>query len=188
MNTQPEIKSRCQELLKEQEMNRRQIRALISMAAFAMGDLTQCLKPWGWTFSSNKDYINGCWFKTFSLPYPLLTRRNERFYLQQKIIIQLGFSDYYYTYLQIKPYPESDPACYLHSYCNAYGPESNWKMSLILQRTALELSKVISSLKTESFYDETKGERIEVIPVLELTTKIGQVFKETCKAILVMTR
>ena len=182
MNTQRKIKSRCQELLKEQEMSRRKIRELISRAVFMMEDPTRCLEPWDWTFSKG-DFTDE-WARIFTLPCPLLVERDEQFYPQQKVIIVLQFTDYYID-LWVKPYPEFESTYYLyylHSCCDVRKLNLN-RMSLIFQRTAIELPKVISSVRTESFYDETKRELVEVILVSELAAEISQLFEEVCKTL-----
>ena len=177
MNTQPKIKSCCQELLKEQEMSSRKIRKLISKAAFTMGDPTRCLKPWGWTFGPSKHYTY--WSKIFTLPYPLLATQNGLPYLRQEVIIVLNFSNCHSDVdLWIRSCPESGIVHNSYSSYNAFLPKSKLRTSLILQKIAIELPKAISSLRTESFYDETKQKQIEVIPVSELRSKIGQVFKK----------
>jgi hypothetical protein len=188
MNIQSEIKSRCQELLKEQKISRREMRELISRAAFTMRDPTRCLEPWDWTFDWT--YNNeGKWSKIFTLPYPLLTTRKGLSYLQEEVVIALWFCSQYIS-LWIKPYPEPKPVYYLHSGCVYYlysgcdvqDLRSDRKVSSILQKTNIELSKIISSLKTKSFYDETNQERVEIIPISEFITKIDQIFREICKA------
>ena len=175
MNAEPKIKSRCQELLREQEMGRREIRKLISKTT----DVTQCLKAYDWTLRYDTYYV--WWTKTFTLPYPLLVEWNERFYLQQKIVIQLGFTSFYYTCFRIKTYLESVIEYYLN--VSNVGRQLNSKliMSLIFQNFAAELPKVITLIKTEPFYDEKKQEQVKVIPVSRLTVKIRQVFDEICK-------
>jgi hypothetical protein len=57
-------------------------------------------------------------------------------------------------------------------------------VSLIFQRLAIELPKIIASAKTEPFYDKLKQKQIEIIPILELEAKINQVFKKIYKAVL----
>ena len=180
MNIQSEIKSRCQELLKEQKISRREMRELISRAAFTMRDQTRCLEPWDWTFDWT--YNNeGKWSKIFTLPYPLLTTRKGLSYLQEEVVIALWFCSQYIS-LWIKPYPEPKPVYYLHSGCDVQDLRSNRKISSMLQKTNIELSKVISSLKTKSFYEETNQEWVEIIPISEFITKIDQIFREICKA------
>jgi hypothetical protein len=51
-------------------------------------------------------------------------------------------------------------------------------LSLLLQKIAIELPEVISSLMIEPFYDKTKQEQIKVIPVSGLIVKVKQVFKK----------
>ena len=140
-----------------------------------MGDLTRCLEPWNWIFT--KQLCGGYWSKIFTLPYPLLLEQDEQFYLQQRVIIFLRFSDYWMD-LWVKPYPEFKSTYYLRSCCNAYELKSNWKLSLLLQKIAIELPEVISSLMIEHFYDKTKQEQIKVIPVSGLIVKVKQVFKK----------
>ena len=176
MNTQPEIKSHCQELLKEQETSRRKIRELISKVI----DLTRCLEAYGWTLNyGNCD--EGQWFKVFSLPYPLQVKRYRQSYLKQKITVRLYFSKYYVN-LWVESYPEFGAVeYYLYSYYVIPSPRIKWKILFIFQNFADELSKIIASAETELFYDKTKQKQIEVIPVSELRTKIKQVFEEICK-------
>ena len=181
MNIQPEIKSHCQELLKEQEMNRRQIRALISRAAFAMGDLTRCLKPWGWTYTCFSGIDK--WSKTFDLPYSLLSIRFRRVRLWRKITVRLTFSAYFID-LQIEPDPMCEAPRYLNTYHSPYDLmlNLNLKTSLALQKFATELPKIIASAKTKLIY--RKRQKIEVIPYSVLTVKMEHVFEEICKTIL----
>jgi len=180
MNIQPEIKSRCQELLEEQKLGRKEIREFISKATVAMGDPTRCLEPWDWTFNETW-YREGRWSKTFDLPCPLLAQF-KGFYPQQKVIIVLWFFDCFIG-LWIKPYPESKSTYYLYSCRSTCEPKSNWKTSLMFQKIAIELPKVIASVKKEPVYDEAKQKQIEVIPVLELGEKINQAFKGICKTL-----
>ena len=174
MNIQPEIKSRCQELLREQEMGRREIRKLISKAT----DPTRCLEAWGWTFS--KELLKGYWSKTFTLPYPLWAERRGRFYVQQTVLIQLGFTDYCID-LWIMPYSRSELTYYVYVSGAVYPPKVKLKIPLILQKIAQKLPKAIASAETEPFYDEVKQEQIEVISGSELIAKIDQVFDEVRK-------
>lgn len=86
MDTQSEIKSRCQELLKEQEMGRREIKRLISKAI----DPARCLEALGWTFI--KVDRGGQWTKIFALPYPLrATWPGHGIYLWYKMRVWLYF-------------------------------------------------------------------------------------------------
>ena len=160
-------------------MDRREIRKFIFKTVLAMRDLTRCMEPWGWTFSKG-EYIDGYWSKTFTLSYPLLVKRYERFYLRQKVIIALWFSDFYVD-LEIKPYPKSRTVCYSYSSYNIFSIELRLKTPLIFQKFAVELPKAIASAETEPFYDEVKQEQIKVIPATKLAAKIGQVFREIRK-------
>ena len=162
---------------RKQEISRRQIRELISKAT----DPTKCLKAWGWTFDE-KNY-GGWWSKIFTLPYPLLAIRDKPPYLQQKIIVWLFLAEQAIG-LWIEPYPEPESPRYSRSSHEAYLSKSKLKTSLILQRLAIELPKIIASAKTEPFYDEAKRKQIEVIPLSELRSKIGRVFEEICKTVL----
>ena len=152
-----------------------EIRKLISK----MTSLTRCLKDYGWTLDYG-NYEEGQWSKTFTLPHPLLIKQHRRFYFQQKMAIQFDFSDYNIG-LWVDLYSGWESPLYLHSYFNINKSALNWEKSLILQRIAVELPKIINSLKTESFYNETEQEQIEVIPVSELRAKISQLFEEVCK-------
>ena len=145
-----------------------------------MRDPTRCLEPWDWIFTRGS-YGNIYWSKTFTLPYPLLVEQDGWLYLQQEVIVWLGFSGYCVD-LRIKPYPDSVSITYLYSYCGTYPPKS--AVSLIFQRLAIELPKIIASAKTEPFYDKVKQKQIEIIPILELEAKINQVFKKIYKAVL----
>jgi hypothetical protein len=183
MNIQPEIKSRCRRLLKEQEMGRREIRKFISKVT----DPIKCLKVYDWTFDgANRDV--GRWSKTFTLPYPLLVEQHypmlveqhRQFHAQQTVIIQLGFTDHY-TDLWIMPYPRSESVYHVYVSGAAHPSKSKLIIPLILQKTAIELPKVIASVETKSSYDKAKQKQIEVISSSELIAKIGQVFKEICK-------
>ena len=187
MNIQPEIKSRCQELLEEQKLGRKEIREFISKATVAMGDPTRCLEPWDWTFNETW-YREGRWSKTFDLPYPLLVEQHypmlveqhRQFHAQQTVIIQLGFTDHY-TDLWIMPYPRYESVYHVYVSGAAHPSKSKLIIPLILQKTAIELPKVIASVETKSSYDKAKQKQIEVISSSELIAKIGQVFKEICK-------
>jgi hypothetical protein len=172
VNTQPEIKSRCQELLKEQEMGRREIRKLISKAT----DPTKCLKAWGWTFTEKG--IGGQWFKIFTLPHPLLLRWYEQVCLCREVSILLDFSNYCVT-LWIKPHPKFEGAYYWLDISFAICPPiSKLKTSFIFQEFAEELPKIIASVETESFYDTAKQKQIKVISGSELRTKIKQALQK----------
>ena len=62
-------------------------------------------------------------------------------------------------------------------------PKLKVRTSLILQKCAVELPKIIASAETEPFFDETKRERVEVIQVSKLAAKIDQIFEEICRAV-----
>ena len=171
-------------LLKEQEMGRREIRKLISKAAFAMGDLTQCLKPWGWTFHATAS-DGGYWRKIFNLSHSLFIEGYEDARFQNKLIVELSFSPYViFVWTQIPRINDGEEIKepYFRSYHCALPnkfPESN--ISFILHRYANEISEIIDTVKPELFYDETKQQQIEAIRVLELAKKIERTFRKICK-------
>ena len=174
MNTQSEIKSRCQELLKEQEMSRREIRKFISKAT----DPINWLKAWGWTYTH--DIYWDYWSKIFILPYPLLVSSNKEVFFQRQMFIQ-----FYFSYQQLGLRITSYPPCKIAQYYlldRVSLRKSRLRSSSILQKFAPELSKIIASAKTKLFYDKAKGKQVEVIPFLELRAKIKQAFEEACKS------
>lgn len=169
MNIQPEIKSRCQGLLMEQEMGRREIRKLISRVT----DPTKCLEAYGWKIKDTASCT--CWYKIFTFPYPLRVMWHGQVYLQREVIIPIFFS-YWYVSLDIRQYPEFKvPRIFYSSYV-IYTLKSKLKTDLILRKFAVELPKIIASAKTESFYDEEKQKQVKVIPILDLIVKIEHIF------------
>jgi hypothetical protein len=158
-------------------MGRREIRKLISKATVTMRDLTQCLKPWGWTYSKGS-HANE-WAKIFTLPYPLRLKYCGQFYVRRKITVKLWFSDHFIG-LYIGPY-SSKAGCYSYTSYNISSLKLRLKTPLILQKFAVELPKTIASAETEPFYDEAKQEQIKVIPAAKLAAKIEQVFKKIYK-------
>ena len=185
MNTQPEIKSRCQELLKEQEISRREIKGLISKATC----LTRCLEVYGWTFYQR--HGGGAWIKYFNLPYYLhistYGRHKTRFV--KNLVVQLEFkrreqSVYAFSYKPVYTlslYVEFGGILYLCD-CFVFGPlKAKCKIFFTLQKFIKDLPKVFDSVEMELFYDTSMRKRVQAVGDSVLKNEMIKVFKEACK-------
>ena len=202
MNIEPEIKSRCKRLLKEQEISRKEIRELISRAAFTMGNPTKCLEVYGWTLTGNRK--RGYWSKTFDFPYFIriveIVEQRQKVFFRNKLIIYLNFynvlSDTSTVILEMNMPSHSlfkykDDSYYRRSgkemFCayNFHEPRVILKVSLMLLNFARELPKVLSSLKTKSIYDEAEESygRTEIIEASEVIEKVRNAFKRAGNAV-----